>query len=131
MGMKQLPHIRCYWSREEPLFHCSIIAQLMTRDCFEAILRCLHVAKPCDVVDEHGVVVRDKIAKVQWLVQAIRVRCENMWNCHQQLTVDESMVRYKGQYCPIRQFMPNKPVRFGIKLDVGISRCYSKLYLDF
>jgi len=39
-----------------------------------------------------------------------------MWAPNQQMTVDEGMVMYKGKYCPIRQYMPNKPVRFGIKV---------------
>jgi len=39
-----------------------------------------------------------------------------MWNLHQQITVDETMVRYKGKYCPIRQFMLDKPMRFDIKV---------------
>jgi hypothetical protein len=25
-------------------------------------------------------------------------------------TVDEMMVRYKGKYCPARQYMPKKPL---------------------
>jgi hypothetical protein len=34
------------------------------------------------------------------------------------LTIDEMMVRYKGSYCPIRQYMPKKPEKWGIKFWV-------------
>jgi hypothetical protein len=43
MGLKKLLCRRLYWSRDEPLFHCPIISQLLTRDRFELITRCLHV----------------------------------------------------------------------------------------
>jgi hypothetical protein len=32
------------------------------------------------------------------------------------LTIDEMMIRYKGSYCPSRQYMPNKPEKWGIKV---------------
>lgn len=38
------------------------------------------------------------------------------WNLGQFVTVDEMMVWYKGKYCPIWQYMPNKPTKWGIKV---------------
>jgi hypothetical protein len=35
MGLKKLPSTRLYWSRDEPLFHCLVISQTMTRDRYE------------------------------------------------------------------------------------------------
>ena len=32
------------------------------------------------------------------------------------ITIDEMMVRYKGTYCPTRQYMPKKPQNWGIKI---------------
>lgn len=57
----------------------------------------------------------DKLNKVRWFLDCIRDRCKNMWALNQQLTIVESMIRYKEKYCLVRQHMPNKPVRFGIK----------------
>jgi hypothetical protein len=31
------------------------------------------------------------------------------------LTIDEMMVRYKGSYYPIQQYMTKKPEKWGIK----------------
>jgi hypothetical protein len=31
------------------------------------------------------------------------------WSLGKFITIDEMMVRYKGSYCPIRQYMPKKP----------------------
>lgn len=43
MGMKVTPTIRDYWSKYA-FWHCPIISEVMTRDRFECILRCLHYA---------------------------------------------------------------------------------------
>jgi hypothetical protein len=37
------------------------------------------------------------------------------WQLGKFLTIDEMMVRYKGIYCPIRQYMLKKPEKWGIK----------------
>ena len=57
------------------------------------------------------------------------------YNCKEIVMVDEIMVLYKGRYCNIRQYMKEKPVKFGIKvwaLTSSKSRYVSNLivYLD-
>jgi hypothetical protein len=42
MGVKKLPSTRSYWTNNS-LLHCPIISQLMIRNRFEQITRCLHV----------------------------------------------------------------------------------------
>jgi hypothetical protein len=116
MDLKKLPCIRLYWSRDEALFHCPIISQTMTRERFELISRCLHVANAPMCEQDRGNSAYDKLHKLRWMLYEVRDRFKAMWMPNQQLTVDESMVMYKGQYCPVRQYMPKKPVRFGIKV---------------
>jgi hypothetical protein len=43
-------------------------------------------------------------------------RCNAQWNVGQFITIDEMMVRYKGSYCPARQYMPKKPQKWGLKV---------------
>jgi hypothetical protein len=62
----------------------------------------------------------DKLHKLRWMLDEVWDRFKCMWAPNQQLTVDESMVMYKGTYCPIRQYMPFKPVRFGIKVWAAV-----------
>jgi hypothetical protein len=50
------------------------------------------------------------------MMDEIRDRFKSIWSPNQQMTVDEGMVMYKGKYCPVQQYMPLKPVRFGIKV---------------
>lgn len=50
------------------------------------------------------------------LLDEVCDRFKTMWSLNQQVTVDESIVMYKGKYLPIQQYMPNKPVRFDLKV---------------
>ena len=48
------------------------------------------------------------------------------WKPEQFLAIDESIIAYKGKFCPCRIYMPDKPVKFGIKVyklcnDLGIT----------
>jgi hypothetical protein len=88
----------------------------MTRQRFEAIVRCIHLVDndslPKDSTDPNF----DKIGKVRWLVEGFAEISQRLYNPEPICTVDEIMVAYKGRYCAIRQYMKSKPVRFGIKL---------------
>jgi hypothetical protein len=116
MGIKKLPSIRNYWARSDPLLQCPIISKIMTRERFEQITRCLHVANAPSTSTDPKSPTYDKLHKLRWMIDEIRTRFQAMWSPNQQLTVDETMVMYKGMYCPVRQYMPKKPVRFGIKV---------------
>jgi hypothetical protein len=116
MGIKKLPSTRLYWSRDEPLLHCHVISQLMTRDRYEHITRCLHVASAPPSITDKDSPTYDKLHKIRWMLDEIRERFKSMWSPNQQMIVDEGMIMYKGKYCPVRQYMPKKPIRFGIKV---------------
>jgi hypothetical protein len=49
-------------------------------------------------------------------LSAFHKRAQELYNSQEMLTVDEMIVPYKGRYCKIRQFLQNKPIRFGIKI---------------
>jgi hypothetical protein len=130
MGLKKLPSKRQYWSRDEPLFCCSIILQLMTCDRYELITRCLHFANaPLEATDPSSPSY-DKLHKVRWLVDEIRAHFKAMWAPNQQLTVDEGMIMYKGKYCPIRQYLPKKTSPLWYK-SVDGNRCTLKILMEF
>jgi hypothetical protein len=46
------------------------------------------------------------------------------------VTIDEMMVRYKGSYCPVRQYMPKKHEKWGIKFWV-LADSVSKFIFTF
>jgi hypothetical protein len=130
MGLKRLLSHRLYWTRDQLLFNCPIISRLMIRDRYEFITRCLHVENaPPDVCDRSSPNY-DKLHKVRWMLDEVQERFKVIWSPNQQLTVDEGMVMYKGIYCPIRQYMPKKPIRLGIKVWAAAD-ALSKYLWDF
>jgi hypothetical protein len=52
------------------------------------------------------------------------------WNLGKYVTIDEMMIRYKGSYCPARQYMPNKPEKWGVKVWC-LADSKSKFVYDF
>jgi hypothetical protein len=116
MGIKKLPSTRHYWVRNDPLLHCPEISGIMTHDRFEQITRCLHIANAPSNATDHSSPTYEKLHKLRWMIDEVRTRFKAMWSLNQQITVDESMVMYNGKYCPVRQYMPFKPIRFGIKV---------------
>jgi hypothetical protein len=119
MGMKKQPNYKTYWEKVGTFFHCPIIANIMTRERFIELRRCLHITDPGTY--EHipkGDPRYDKLRQVRWFVEEIRKACMREWSLGKFLTIDKMMVRYKGSYCPIRQYMPKKPEKWGIKIWV-------------
>jgi hypothetical protein len=116
MGMKRQPNVKSYWEKAGSIFHCSIISSIMSRDRFTCLQRCLHITNP-DTYEhiEKGDPQYDKLRQVRWLVDEICSACKREWSLGKFLTIDEMMVCYKGSYCAIRQYMPKKPEKWGIK----------------
>ena len=102
MGMKKQPYYKSYWEKEGTIFHCPIISNIMTRERFIQLRRCLHITNPSKY--EHipkGDPSYDKLRQVRWLVEEIWNTCMREWSLGKFLTIDEMMVCYKGSYSPI------------------------------
>jgi hypothetical protein len=116
MGMKRHPNMKSYWMKEGSIFHCPIISKTMSRDRFKALTRCFHITNPATYVREKGLPGYDKLGQTRWLVDSIRESCKRVWQLGKMCTIDEMMIRYKGTYCPLRQYMPQKPQKWRIKI---------------
>ena len=102
MGMKRQPNYKTYWGKVGSFFHYPIISNIMTREHFIQLLRCLHITNPGTY--EHipkGDPCYEKLRQVRWLVDEICSACKREWSLGKFLTIDEMMVRYKGSYSPI------------------------------
>jgi hypothetical protein len=86
----------------------------MTRDRFMALTTCFHITNPTIYVREKNLPRYDKLGQTRWLIDRIRENCKSVWKL--MCTIDEMMIRYKGNYCPLRQYMPQKPQKWGIKV---------------
>lgn len=116
MGCKRLPSVRQYWMRSQPFLYCELISSIMSLERWEDILRCLHLVDNATVVKDVKNPKFDRIAKTRWLVEMFVTVSKEIYNLDREITVDECVIPYKGRYCFIRQFMPDKPVQFGIKV---------------
>jgi hypothetical protein len=116
MGMKKQPNVKSYWAKSEKLFYCPVIASLLTQRRFLALRKCLHLTNPSEFVTDKSSPLYDQMHQCRWLLNVIRDACRALWNVGKMCTVDEMMVRYKGKYCPARQYMPKKPIKWGLKL---------------
>ena len=110
MGLKPLP------ARDEELFNCRIIPSVMTMRRWEAILRCLHLTDNEKLERDRSSPNFDKIGKVRMLLDHFVSTSQSLYNLERVVTVDELVIPYKGKYCNFRQFMREKPTRFGLKL---------------
>lgn len=58
----------------------------------------------------------DKVGEIKWLIYKIKDEFQFTFNLDKFFMVDEIMFRYKGKYCPIRQYIPNKSIKQGVKI---------------
>ena len=65
---------------------------------------------------------------MRYLLDHLRHAFQSEYVPHKQVTVDESMVPFKGRLS-LKQYMKDKPVKFGIKIwvlaDTVTSYCYN------
>jgi len=54
--------------------------------------------------------------KIKQVIAKITVKLNLAWNANIDLSVDESMIKYKGRAIKFVQYMPRKPIKHGIKV---------------
>ena len=106
-GYHNLPSEADYWSTAEDL-EAPIFSNIMARVCFYVIKSCLHIA------DNHNL-AQSKVAKVLPPLELLRTNCQQFGVFHKNLSIDESMVPYRGLHSA-KQYIKGKPVKFGYKL---------------
>ena len=102
MGMIDVSVLESYWSMswesEIPFFR-----KVIPRDHFLQIFWMLHVGEGDAKVD-----------KVKKLCDALIHNFQANYTSNKNLVVDETMVGFKGRFSA-KQYMPNKPTKYGIK----------------
>ncbi|KAK0039718.1 piggyBac transposable element-derived protein 4 [Biomphalaria pfeifferi] len=115
MGLNKKPNYNAYWdscnlSQETPWFPVH-----MNRDRYQIILKFLQFADNMLLLDRND--VGFKLFKVQELITHFNAKFKYFYHPTQNVSIDESMIGFKGKTPHIRQFMPNKRhARFGIKM---------------
>lgn len=111
MAVVKAPNINSYWSTAA-LFHGLWARLFMPRNRFKAIQSFL---KTCDSATENYLI--DKLCKVRFIHDYIKNKCIKLFQPYRFVSIDERMVRNKGRFT-FRQFIKDKPTRWGMKLWV-------------
>ena len=102
-----------YWSTDS-LFGNLNIRRVMKRDRFDKISQYLH-GNDSTKNAPRGQPSHDKLHHVRHFLDEILKRCIANYNPHQNVSVDEAMVKYRGRLS-FRQYLPAKPTKYGIKV---------------
>ncbi len=106
MVLVDLPSYKLFWKKHR-LFENLFIKSFISKKVYEFIVRFLHF--------ESSNIEHDKISKISNLVDYFN----SLWTKNAPFTkiytIDETMVPYRGKL-GIKQFMPNKPIKYGIKI---------------
>ena len=101
-----------YWEMSSDS-RSTIVASLLTRNRFLDVLQYLHLA------DNNNLNPSDKFSKVNPLFKMINERCLQNFIPEKNVSIDESMVvPYYGRH-GCKQYIQNKPVKFGYNLWVA------------
>lgn len=114
MGIVYKPSLPLYWSTDE-LYYTPIFSKVMTRDRFYLLQKFLHFNNNLDPGYDPNDDERDRLHKVRPFIEMIQERCRKVYYPGKHLSVDESLVLFKGRL-HFKQYIKTKRARFGIKL---------------
>ena len=109
-GLVKVNHFHGYWSTKS-LYHGLWTQNVLTHDRFKVIMAMLHIA---DFSKESK---EDKLKKVQHFIDHMCQRCRELYQPSANVAIHERMVKLKHR-SGMRQYMPLKLVKFGLKLWV-------------
>ena len=110
-GLVKVNNMLTYWSTKT-LYHGLWARNIIpNRDRFKALMAVLHVVD-FSTEDEN-----DRLRKVRQFTEQMRNRYMDLYQAMQNGAIDERMVKSKHR-SGMRQYMPGKPEKFGLKLWV-------------
>ena len=117
-GCVGLPRQPMYWEHNEDTPNTTV-SSLLSRNRFGKIMQIFHLA------DNSNLDKEEKCAKVRPLIDKLNGQCLANYLPEQSVSINESKVPYFGHH-GCKQYMRNKPVRFGYKFWVAATPlCYA------
>ena len=114
MGIIYKLSIPMYWFTDE-LYHIPIFQKAMSHNRFQLILKFFHCNDNNNPQHDANDENRNRLYKVRPLIELLRARCKTVYTPGQDVSVDESLVLFKGRL-KFKQFIKTKRAGFGIKL---------------
>ena len=127
MGLTDKPAIKDYWATGD-YDNTTRFCEVMSRNRYELLSWFMHFNDNNKQVSK-GEPGYDPLYKIRPMLDMMRPRLKYYYTPERELAIDESMQKFKGRLY-FKQYMPNKPTKWGIKLW---SLCESKsgYLLDF
>ncbi|CAG9566605.1 unnamed protein product [Danaus chrysippus] len=110
MGYNTRPAWRDHYS-SAPDLNNALICKTLPRDRFAIILSHLH----CNDSSKMPSGCKDKLYKIRPMIDALNKKFEMVYHGTRELSVDESMIKFKGRSV-LKQYLPMKPIKRGYKL---------------
>lgn len=93
MGLKKLPKISDYWSKDI-LYENKVASSVMSRNSFEILLRCWHFEDTYYM----GTANTDRLIKIRRFVETISKKFDQFKIPGEFLTIDETMVAFEAGF---------------------------------
>jgi len=119
MGLVKCSALADYW-RKDKLHSFPFPKQVLTGKKFLRIIRSLHLSSMADDAtneQRRGTAAFNRLCKINPVYQDMREACKRNYHPGQDIAIDERMVASKARI-GLKQYMKNKPVRWGYKLFV-------------
>ena len=113
MGLNKKNELQAYWSTK-PIYHMPIYSAVMPRARYLMIMRFLHFNDNTQCPPRNSPAF-DKLFKIRPLLNYFSEIFPQLFTPDQNICVDESLVKFTGRL-GIKQFIPSKRARYGVKL---------------
>lgn len=127
MGLVDKPLLSAYWSTDS-LDSTPYFSECMPRDRFMNLLSFLHLVNN-ETAPHRDDDDFDPLYKVRPIYDVLSSRFRSTYYTEEHIVIDEGMVPWRGRL-RFRQYIPNKPDKFGMKLYV-LSESSSGYVSDF
>ena len=110
MGLVRMPNSRMYWENDT---RYAPVADIMSRNRFLTILSHLHFVNNLSATEDQT--QGDKLWKIRPWLTKVRENCLKLVP-EEFNSIDEQMVPFKGKISSIKQYLRNKPHKWGFKI---------------
>ena len=112
MGLVNLPVTDYYWSKS-PLYYTPLVRTIFSRQRFRELSQAWHFRDISEEKLEEDEF--NKLWKVQLVLDSLNQSFQRHFKPGQSLVIDESLIPWRGRLA-IKQYIPSKAHKFGIKL---------------